>query len=186
MRAFIAINPPADVRDRLHDAARPLRELSLPVRWVSPESLHLTLEFLGRVADDRVGGLAAAIEGATAGLGPFPLELAGFGAFPKPSRPRVLWAGIQPDDRLAAVQAAVEAAMAEQGFEPEDRPFHPHVTLGRARRGASGRKLSAVEGAIAELEHSDRFEVTSVDLMRNQLRPGGARYEVVRAVELAG
>jgi 2'-5' RNA ligase len=186
MRAFVAINLPAEVRGRLHEAARPLRDMSLPVRWVSPEGLHLTLKFLGGVADDRAGELAGAIEEATAGHGPFPMELAGFGAFPKPSRPRVLWAGVEPDDRLTAVQSAVESAMAEQGFEPEGRAFHPHVTLGRARRDASGRKLAAVEGAIAELEHSDRFEVTSVDLMRSELRPGGARYEVVRAVELGG
>ncbi|NIR43663.1 MAG: RNA 2',3'-cyclic phosphodiesterase, partial [Gemmatimonadetes bacterium] len=103
MRAFIAINPTDEERARLDEASRPLREAGYPVRWLPRENVHLTLKFLGEVAEEQVGAVTAAVADAVAGLPSFDMTVRGFGAFPSPKRPSVVWAGIEADDALRTV-----------------------------------------------------------------------------------
>lgn len=186
MRAFIAVNPGPEVQTRLHDALGAVRDLSLPVRWVPPENIHVTLKFLGDVPDDRAPELASETEGAVTGFEPFEVLATGFGAFPSLARPRVLWVGIDDGTTLTRLQAEVERAMARLGFEPEDRDFHPHLTVGRTRRKPSGSSLKRLGETVERLDLSESFRVESVDLMRSELRPDGARYDVAHSVPLSG
>jgi len=183
VRLFVAINLPRDLRDAILAAAAPLRARPLPVRWVDPDGLHLTLKFLGEVADERLPEIVTALERACVGARPFPLEVGGFGAFPNPSRPRVVWVGCETAPPLELLQHGVERAFADIGFPVEGRPFRPHLTLGRAKADARG-EVRGLEDRLEALAFADTFTVTSVDLMESTLTPRGARYTVRHAVAL--
>ncbi|UCC47463.1 MAG: RNA 2',3'-cyclic phosphodiesterase [Gemmatimonadota bacterium] len=184
MRLFIAINPTSEERARLAEAARELRESDYGVRWVPPENVHLTLKFLGEVQEQRVAELSSGLGEAVKGRGPFKMAVSGFGAFPSPSRPQVVWAGVTPSSTLRELHEAIEEATALLGFERETRSFHPHLTLGRAQRRARPAEFGGLDELIGRLAYEDAYEVHCVDLMRSTLRPSGALYDVIHRMEL--
>jgi 2'-5' RNA ligase len=184
MRLFVAINFPAELRQNLWRAAEPLRQAGFPVRWVGPEELHLTLKFLGEVAAEREPELIAGLQAAVQGAKPFTLPVGGFGAFPSPSRPRVLWAGCEPLPALEWLQHRVEQEMEQLGFPLEGRAFHPHLTLGRARRDARPADFRDLEDRLQALAFAEEALVQSVDLMQSRLSPSGAHYARRHAASL--
>jgi 2'-5' RNA ligase len=185
MRLFLAINLPESVRQALWEAAGPLRAASFPIRWVAPESIHLTLRFLGEVAPQRQAEIVTAAEQAAEGAKPFTLGIEGFGAFPTVERPRVVWAGCEAAPALELLQHRVEQAMEGVGFPIEGRPFHPHLTLGRVQRNAKRSALRDFAAALEPLAYSADVTATSLDLMQSTLSREGARYTVVHAVAFA-
>jgi 2'-5' RNA ligase len=186
VRLFLAVNLPDAVRSAIWDAAAPLRNAELPVRWVEPEGLHLTLKFLGEVSDNREAEIVAGLNAAVHGAKPFALEIAGFGAFPTPGRPRVVWAGCEAAPALELLQDRVEREMHALGFPLEGRPFHPHITLGRVRKRVRPRDVPDLEDALAALSCHEVVTVQSVDLMQSTLRPSGAEYSVRYAAGFDG
>jgi RNA 2',3'-cyclic 3'-phosphodiesterase len=178
VRLFVALNLPPAVREALWAAAAPLRDLGLPVSWVRGDGIHVTLKFLGEVADDREAEVAAALGRAAAGARPLVLALQGFGLFPDFRRPRVVWAGIAPEPGLEILQHRVEQELAPLGFPTEARPFRPHVTLGRARRETRPRDFAGLEAALTRLEFAQTAVVSALDLMQSTLGSGGAVYNV--------
>lgn len=186
MRLFIALRFPDRLRNRIYEAAEPLRAAEPPVRWVDPAQLHLTLQFLGEVEAARAEAWSAALEEVAARHAPFGLPLGGVGGFPSLRSPRVIWLGVpEPPEALAALQSAVVEASAGLGVEPEKRPFHAHVTLGRTRRRLRSEEGEALRRAAEEVSLRAEHEVGSVVLMRSRLGRGGARYEPVTLHELA-
>lgn len=175
----MAVNLPPDVRDAVWTAAEPARRGSPPVRWVASDGIHLTLKFLGEVAEDRLDEIRAALGRAAGGIRRFTLDLGGGGVFPGPSRPRVFWAGIDAEPQLELLQHAVEREIAPLGFPTEGRAFRPHVTLGRAERDAAPGDLRRPAERIAAVAFSGSALVETVDLMRSTLSPRGAAYDVV-------
>ena len=184
VRLFIAINLPSDVRRLAHAAAAPLRSAAPHVRWVAEENLHLTLKFLGDVPDETGATIADALRPAAARHRATALELTGFGAFPNLRRPRVVWAGAVPDPRLELLHHDVEVACEALGFEVDGRPFRPHVTLGRIRVPAGGEDNWPLARAARSTRLHAACTVESVDLMRSELSPGGARYTILAALPL--
>ena len=181
MRLFIALNLPPAVRAALWDATSPLRQLDLPVTWVRGEGIHVTLKFLGEVGDEREAELTAALQRAATGARALALAVGGFGVFPDFHKPRVIWAGIEPEPGLEILQHRVEQEFAPLGFPTEARAFRPHVTLGRARREARPRdfnRAGGLEAALGRLEFAQSVVVSAVDLMQSTLRSGGAVYNV--------
>lgn len=183
MRLFIAVPFPPELRRAIHEAAAPLRAAGLPVRWVDPDGVHVTLKFLGEVAPDRLSEIIAALERACAGVRAFPLAVGGFGAFPTAERARVVWVGCEAAPPLELLQHGIERAFAELGFPIEGRPFRPHATLGRARGDARG-GVRGLADRLAALTFEDTVPVTSVTLMESTLTPAGARYAVRHTVSL--
>jgi 2'-5' RNA ligase len=179
MRLFVAVNLPSKDRDRIHRAARPLRDRSMPVRWVVPENYHLTLKFLGEVRPERVERIEAILARVAAGCPCFTADLGGYGAFPSVRRPRVLWLGIEPTPALRCLKQDVEWGLAELGFERETRAFHPHLTLGRVEREKEAGAFRGLDALVAELSFSGSVAVRSVELMRSQTGKGGSQYSVV-------
>ena len=156
----------------------------LPVAWVPPENFHITLKFLGAIEEARVAAVVEALQVAIAGHRAFTLEIRGLGAFPSPTRPRVLWAGVDEGRAaLARLGAAVEDGMAGLGFEREERPFAPHVTLARVREP---RRAPALAGALAEAatQPFGKPGIDHVALMRSHLSPRGARYTALTSMPL--
>lgn len=178
MRLFIALNLPEEVQQALWAAVAPLRDLGLPVKWVRPEGIHLTLKFLGEVPEAREGEFVAALGRAAVGARALPLALGGFGVFPDFRRPRVLWVGVAPDPALELLQDRVEREFAPLGFPTEAQTFRPHLTLGRAAREARARdfRSGGLEQSVGALRFDETVLVTSVDLMQSTLQSGGAVY----------
>jgi len=183
IRCFIAIELSQELRDRVAAIQASLQrdEWSDQVRWVRPENVHLTLKFLGNVPEERITAINQAIREAIAVVGvvPFTLRVVGLGAFPNFRRPAVIWVGVEDGiERLLRLQEGIEAAMERLGFQREDRPFHPHLTLGRVNRRASSgyrRKLGEALQArqVGEIGY---MRVEEISLMRSQLHPQGAIY----------
>lgn len=184
MRLFFAINLPPGEQDRLYRATARLRAANIPVRWVPPQNLHLTLQFLGSVAERRIAEVQEAGARAVAGIAPFEARLGGIGAFPNARRPRVIWVGVEKAEPLLQLHAALEQALAPLGFAPEERGFQPHVTLGRVRDGARPAELARFEELAAAVHYTGVLPVRSLDLMHSDLGPGGARYTRIGAAPL--
>jgi 2'-5' RNA ligase len=183
-RLFVALEPPEPARRRIAAAAAALRRAAgaaaADVRWVPEENLHLTIQFLGAVPDERVAAVEQAVADAAIAARPLSLEVKGAGGFPNARRPRVVWLGLAGDvAALSALAADLGRRLAPLGFAPEARAFSAHLTLGRARdpRGAPG-----LGGSLAGAAQDDgvAWRAAELVLFESHLSPRGPRYEVVR------
>ena len=184
MRLFVAINLPEVDKRRLCEAVGTLATHDLPVRWVEPDSLHITLKFLGEVAEANVPAVRAALQQAVAGLRHFDVVLEGLDAFPSLSRPNIFWVGASNPAALAQLQQSVESQLEQVGFPREDRPFRPHITIGRVKSRASIRDRALMDRMVSQFRYNTQFQVRSADLMRSHVSSRGARYEVVARMDL--
>jgi RNA 2',3'-cyclic 3'-phosphodiesterase len=190
-RLFIALETNEAVRQAVAEVQQTLRRRGdpLPVRWVRPEQVHLTLQFLGNVVSEHIPPLVAAVAPAVAGHDALFLRADGVGAFPSIESPRVLWLGLRGgDERLLALQRSVaEAVGTVAGVVADRKPFRPHLTLGRVERlhrAAPG--MAAIVAALARpvAVPPAAWEVSSVALIRSVLGAGGARYTVLERFPL--
>ena len=186
MRLFFCVPLPQEAKDRAARALCQARRTAGdgPVSWTKPEQMHLTLAFLGEQPVEAMERLEAAAAPCGA-LKAFEASLEGAGAFPSPRRAHVLWLGIQQgSSELSALAARLCSGLRAAGFELEDRPFRPHFTVARVKRGGerdAERALRAIEpGEVA------RFHVGRLLLMKSELSPKGARHEEMRAFPLLG
>ena len=132
MRLFVALDIESTIRQRLSDYMAGLKKLVPNVKWVAPESLHVTLKFIGEFPETRLDELKRALT--TVGGHPFDLTFRNAGFF-TPRSPRVFWIGIEAGYQLKALAAAVDAAAASLGIRKEARDFTPHLTLARTGSG---------------------------------------------------
>jgi 2'-5' RNA ligase len=183
MRTFIAIPIPESGRKMLAKLQDDLRSCRADVRYVKPGAIHLTLKFLGEIDPEIVPDLTASLENASRALSRFELLLRGLGCFPNHRSPRVAWCGIEAEtENLLELQKQVDAACEAHGFPAEDRPFHPHLTLGRIK---GKRNLQALSDCIkmgSDLEC--RFRVDHFNIYRSTLKPQGAVYTVLKTIPL--
>lgn len=184
MRLFVAVNLPDTDKARLGEILDELRASSAPVRWVNSDSLHITLKFLGDVAEARVPELTVANARVADRFAPFDLEIGGFGVFPSRTRARVFWIGVQAPPVLLEMQDLVERNIAPLGFPTEKRVFSPHLTIGRAKSDAGKIDPAAVDRIAARVVYKASVTVESIDLMRSHLSPRGARYERIHKAAL--
>ncbi|MGH7672820.1 MAG: RNA 2',3'-cyclic phosphodiesterase, partial [Gemmatimonadales bacterium] len=132
IRSFVAILLPDAVREAVAAATERLRSLGGVVAWVPPQNLHVTLQFLGGQSEEGLVAAEAALDDAATRSVPIEVTLHGIGAFPGLERPRILWIGLaQGALEARALQARVADALAAAGFPREERPWHPHLTIGR-------------------------------------------------------
>ena len=169
-RLFIAIRPPAPIRDLLIDAM----DDSPTLRWVDEEQLHLTLRFVGEVERPLANDVAAALRPLR--FEPFDLRLAGAGRFDHKGG-GALWAGVEPKEKVAALAAKVERACQLAGIAPERRAFHPHITLARwkGRSSPSADTFIARRAGLA----SEPFAVDHFTLFESLLSRHGPHYEQI-------
>ncbi|MGH7397924.1 MAG: RNA 2',3'-cyclic phosphodiesterase [Candidatus Rokuibacteriota bacterium] len=188
-RSFVAILLDDRVRAAVAGTIERLRPLGRAVAWVPPQNLHVTLQFLGGQSEERLAAAEAALGDAVALSAPVDVTFHGIGAFPGLARPRILWIGLAHGAlEVRALQARVSDALATRGFPKEDRPWHPHLTIGRVfddrrwRREAGPELQSAV--ARAATTTFGTLRVAEVALMRSDLSAAGARYTLRRALSL--
>lgn len=191
IRAFIAIELPDWLRDRLAQLQDELEVEGPPgvMRWVRPEGIHLTLKFLGEVPLRQLPDIQVGLARAAATVTSFAFHAERLGCFPDTRRPNNVWVGVnEPTGALQRLQQAIEAQISPLGYPPENRPFHPHLTLGRASRHARPAELRQFGELIARkpLEPLGLVEVNGVSLMKSDLRPDGAIYTRLAYVPLSG
>ena len=188
IRAFIAVELPEELKSTLLQLQTEMKSDSGNfVKWVAPESIHVTLKFLGDIFPRMVKDVAVALEEASRGNHPFFIEIKELGAFPNLRQPRVLWVGMGGElGKLIDLQQCIDDALASLGFAREKRPFSPHITLARIRDWASLQDRrhfgSLVEKKNFEVEY--KVDVNGFSLMRSQLFPTGAIYNCLAEIKL--
>ena len=190
VRVFVSLGLSAEARETLVDAVERIRvEIPDGIQWARPDGMHLTLKFLGNIPSANVSPLLGCVgELASANRG-FGLKLTGLGVFPNRRKPRVLWAGVGGDlDALSSLQQAAEDAINALGYPAEQRPFRPHITLGRPRRSVTDGQLARIGNVVSELTPPApvSWQVEGVDVTRSELHPSGARYTVLGSGPVAG
>jgi 2'-5' RNA ligase len=184
VRLFIAINLPDAEKTRLTRALQAIATSEPAIRWTDAAALHITVKFLGEIAEPRVHAMAASLEEAAAGAAAFDVALSGFGAFPSLSRPNILWVGVQAAPGLAELHGRIERAFEPLGFAADNRVFRPHITVARMRKDGRIRDRQAMDRMKASFDYKTEFRAASVDLMQSRLGRGAARYEILQEMEL--
>ncbi|MCK9521304.1 MAG: RNA 2',3'-cyclic phosphodiesterase [Dehalococcoidia bacterium] len=187
VRLFVACEVPDDVKEAIGGLITDLKGRSgNMVRWIRPEGVHVTLKFLGEVPVKQLPAIKLAIQEAVVGHAPFELEFSNIGTFGGREGLRIMWVGVAGDVlRLEALVRAVNAALAVVGFEPERRPFRPHLTLARVRDEIGTRQRAEIEVEVGKTEiPQSSWRTTQVSLMRSRLTPQGAVYEVLATFPL--
>jgi RNA 2',3'-cyclic 3'-phosphodiesterase len=186
IRTFIAIELSPEIKSFLANISQELRIPGADVKWVRTEGIHLTLKFLGNVHVELVPQIEEKARAAFDSQSPICLEIRGLGAFPDTRRPRVIWAGcLDPDGRLAPMVLNLENLLEPLGFSKEERPFNPHLTLGRVRSNSgiaelmlTMRKKMDIVGPGQVADHAVLFE--------SVLKPTGAEYSRISRFDFHG
>ncbi len=188
IRSFIAIELPDEIKVKLGQLkARLQSDKQTWVKWVEPDSIHLTLKFLGNIAIDRTGEILKAMKEATQAVPTFHLEVKDLGVFPNLKRVQVVWVEMSGEiDKLGQLQQRLDSNLALLGFAPESRPFTPHLTLARLRDQASSDERQGFGQLIAGTKfEAGTINVDAISLMRSQLTRKGAIYSRISLVELS-
>jgi RNA 2',3'-cyclic 3'-phosphodiesterase len=186
MRIFIGIDLDDEIRTMIARFLDGVRGFAPDARWVRPESLHITLKFIGEQKPEQVEAISERlprVEGRA-----MDIRLGGHGFFPTAKSPRVFWIGIQAGPELAALASNIDTAVAELGIPREDRPFSPHLTLARGGGGSGSPKwrkgdrpnsaFAVLEKRLAAMGELDLGTMTAREfiLYQSQLSPKGSKY----------
>jgi 2'-5' RNA ligase len=186
MRVFVGIDLDDEIRTKIARLLAGVCGFAPDARWVSPESLHVTLKFIGEQKPEQVAAITERLQlvkGKSAEI-----RFAGHGFFPTAKAPRVFWIGIQAGPELAELASSIDSALAELPIRREERPFNPHLTLARGGGGSGSpqwRKGDGPNSAFAELQKRlaamselDFGTMTAHEffIYQSQLSPGGSKY----------
>lgn len=185
VRTFIAVEVDRAMGSRLTALQQALARSGDDVKWVEPDSLHLTLLFLGDVDERELPAVCRAVAAVCARRPPFLLALQGVGCFPTLRRPRVVWAGVGTGSaELIALHDALEPPLLDLGcYRREERQYTPHLTLGRVKAdGRTDRLTQAIEKQAGW--QGGECEVGEVLVMSSQLTPQGPIYSILSTAVL--
>ena len=188
IRVFLAVEISSGIRENLFSLQQELKNILPPINWVRPESIHLTLKFLGYVEPSLVSQLLSVLEPIGKQQDGFSIEAQGLGVFPQVKRPRVFWVGFTGNTQaLQNLVLEIEAALEPLGFLPEEKPYHPHLTLARIKRDNAIVGSALVENGIL---HSDQqlgtLLIERFILFQSNLDSFGATYTPLGFVQLSG
>jgi 2'-5' RNA ligase len=176
MRLFLAIDLPDHIRHELAAVQSALKPSTDSARWVSADSIHITLKFLGEVPEKLVDDIDTALAGLS--WKPFTVTVRGVGFFPGNRSPRVFWAGMEAPT-MQDLAEELDSRMERLGFDKEKRAFRPHITLARARDTRIDSAL--VTGASPYEEHAfGSFTADRIFLFKSTLRSSGSVYEKLK------
>lgn len=180
VRAFVALEYPTEIKDELatvQERLKPLGDLKL----VERENLHMTLKFLGEVSEDKIEGVVEVLEFLSQ-ENAFNATLKGLGAFPKAKHPRVIWIGLEDNNRVMELHQKIEDSLQDLGLKKETR-FHPHYTLARVRSIQDTPGLAKLLDENRETIYST-YTVSDITLMRSKLTPNGPEYTPIKKFNL--
>src|ERR1700675_3711671 len=193
MRIFIALDIDDAIRQRIQRFMEGVSGFAPDARWVRPESLHVTLKFIGEKPQEAVEGIKRALSGIR--TGPVEVSFRGYGFFPTAKAARVFWMGIESGPQLPTLAKAVDDATSALGIPKEDHPFAPHLTLPRGgRSGAPGwsksdipdKNFQRLQEKFAALPTPDFGTMAAHEffLYQSQLSQGGSRYTKIASFAL--
>jgi 2'-5' RNA ligase len=183
IRSFIAVELSDEAQAALTDLQNRLKRVAPPqtVRWTAPESIHLTLHFLGDVALETIPKITSLMEQTSAAYPPFTLTLNGLGCFPNLRRPRIVWVGVSGQTNiLVQLHGELGEKLKTLGFTLDARPYSPHLTLGRVKDGIPPQQLAQLGQTLEKTQPTvgqlATLPVSEISLMRSELKPAGAVY----------
>lgn len=194
MRLFVALDIDDTISDRITRFVEGVRNFSPDARWVKPESLHVTLKFIGEQPDEKLEAIKKSLSGISAAS--TQIQFRGYGFFPTPKSARVFWIGMEAGPQLAALAAAIDDKMAPLKIPKEERAFSPHLTLARAGGGSGSprsrkedrpnRVFQTLQEKLANLTAPDFGTMTPHEffLYQSQLSPKGSTYTKLASFEL--
>lgn len=187
IRVFLAVELSSGIRENLFSLQQELKKILPPINWVRPESIHLTLKFLGYVELSRISQLLLALEPIGKKQHGFSIEVQGVGVFPQVKHPRIFWVGVTGKTHaLQELVLEIEAVLEPLGFPPEEKPYHPHLTLARIKRDNAIVGSALLENEVLEREqHLGTLTVDRLTLFQSDLDSTGATYTPLGAVLLA-
>lgn len=194
MRLFIALDIDDGIRNRIVRFVEGVHPFAPDARWVKPESMHITLKFIGEQPDESLQAIKEALGQVAAST--LTIDFRSYGFFPTPKSARVFWAGMQSGPELAALAAAVDQNLWALGIPKEDRPYSPHLTLARSAGGSGSprrnkadrpnRVFQILQNRLATLPAPEFGTMTSREffLYQSQLSPKGSKYTKLERFEL--
>jgi 2'-5' RNA ligase len=183
IRLFIAINTPQQVLPLLAGVRDRLETTHAGVRWEPDGKLHCTLKFLGDAREEVLPDIVSALADVASSTPPFPIRYSGLGCFPDKREPRIIWVGIEDSNGiLQKLAQTVERRMETLGFKPEQRIYHPHVTLGRVKSSRRMRELLAMMETVT-FESSPVY-LREIELVKSELKARGSVYTMVAKMTL--
>ena len=201
IRAFLAIELPQELRTELATLQQELKRRIEPemkrdtrISWVKPASIHLTIKFLGDIDEQMIDPLRAALEQATGGQNVVNVPLERLGAFPRSEGPRVLWIGPSQiwergieAKRITEIHGAIEQTCEDLRFLREPKPFSPHLTLARIKKGERHVGIALAQSGLLDRPLSmGSLALETVVLMKSDLKPTGSVYTKLWGVRLSG
>jgi len=188
IRVFIAVELSSEIRENLAVLQQQLKKTLPAINWVRPESIHLTLKFLGYVEPSRISELLSALEPIGTRHQIFSLDIQGMGVFPHVKHPRILWVGVNGQTPvLQELVLEIEAELEPLGFPVEEKSYHPHLTVARIKR-----ENALVGSALIErgaLDSAQPLGILTIDrfiLFQSDLDSSGATYTRLGTVQLSG
>ena len=186
-RTFIALEIPHELQQTIYKETAYLHnQLGALVRWVPAGNMHLTLKFLGNISPANVDILMQMIRAEADSCQSFLIQLGGLACFPSQKRPRVIYIGMQTPSELEALQHGIESAATRLGYEPEERAFAPHLTVGRVKQNLSASDQHKIRRALEEtqIDTLGTARIDSVHLYNSDLKPTGSVYTRLFSVPL--
>ncbi len=183
IRSFISVELPPAIRHSITELVSRLRKAGPDVAWVHADNIHLTLKFLGNADNSLLAKIKDRIGKKLSHFNTFYIKIVGVGCFPSKKRPRVLWVGIESSVALNDLHRSLEAEVAELGFVRDERPYSPHLTIGRIRsRKGVAQMLSRLE-EFRTAEFGD-MEVNRIHIMKSELKTTGAEYTSIAEIPI--
>jgi 2'-5' RNA ligase len=185
LRTFIGVDIGKSIRERAVALQESLARTGVPVKWVEPENLHVTLLFLGEVDEREVPAVCRVVAEQTQQRQPFKMSIQSAGCFPNPRRPRVLWIGVgEGTQELCALHDALESPLLELGcYRREERKYSPHITLGRVKSERPSDQLAAALAKQAGWKGGE-IAVSEILVLSSELTPKGPVYTVLSRAKL--
>jgi len=187
IRSFLAFELPEDIKRVISEVSRAEKDLPLDLRWVKPDNIHLTVVFLGNVFEDGIKPIGETVKKVCAGFEPFDVTPGHLGFFGNRRHPRVLWMGLNGDiRRMGGFRDALQKSLKPFGIKTERRPFKPHLTLGRFKKGARPwPHLDHIVSKYADLK-GRTCSLRELLLFKSDLTPEGAHYTKLDVCPLKG
>ena len=187
VRSFLAFELPEEIKGIIAGVSSDLKKSALNLRWLKVSNIHLTIIFMGNMDPLVLEQMAQPISDVCLDHGPFDITLKGMGVFSNRRNPRVLWVGLGGHmERLAHFRDTLQNSLTPFGIKKEKRPFNPHLTLGRFRKGP--KPGSRLDDLLTEYENltSPVCPRRELILFKSDLKPGGAVYTKLKTWPLTG
>jgi len=175
MRAFIAIDIPVSVKEKIEGIETTLKKCDLNAKWVNPQNIHLTLKFLGNIEEKQLDEIKKAVSETASSFSPLETNLKEFGFFPNEKRPRVFFISTDKEEILKKIAYELEERLEKIGFTKENR-FKAHITLSRFK---DTKNIDCLKKEVKNIKLQGNLAVKEITLYKSTLTSRGPVYEVI-------